>query len=85
MPNVQIPYNHLSRRMEGVSESATLKLNARVGELKAQGVDVVNLTAGEPDFAVPEAAKIKTSFRVWNSHFRSSRTSANNLSNSGAR
>lgn len=57
MPNVQTPFNHLSRRMEGVSESATLRLNARVGELKAQGVDVINLTAGEPDFSVPEAAK----------------------------
>jgi aspartate aminotransferase len=47
----------LSRRLEGVSESATLKLNATVQQMKAQGVDVVNLTAGEPDFWVPEAAK----------------------------
>lgn len=47
----------LSRRLDGVSESATLKLNALVNQMKAQGIDVVNLTAGEPDFAVPEAAK----------------------------
>ncbi len=47
----------LSRRLEGVSESATLKLNATVQQMKSQGVDVVNLTAGEPDFWVPEAAK----------------------------
>lgn len=47
----------LAKRLEGVSESATLKLNAMVQTMKAQGIDVVNLTAGEPDFNVPEAAK----------------------------
>lgn len=47
----------LSRRLDGVTESATLKLNATVQAMKAQGIDVVNLTAGEPDFWVPDAAK----------------------------
>jgi aspartate aminotransferase len=47
----------LSKRLQGVSESATLKLNAAVQAMKAQGIDVVNLTAGEPDFNVPDAAK----------------------------
>jgi aspartate aminotransferase len=47
----------LASRLDGVSESATLKLNALVQSMKAQGVDVVNLTAGEPDFEVPEAGK----------------------------
>jgi aspartate/methionine/tyrosine aminotransferase len=51
------PKSPLSRRLDGVSESATLKLNAAVQTLKQQGVDVVNLTAGEPDFHVPDAAK----------------------------
>ena len=46
-----------SRRLEGVSESATLKLNATVQQLKAQGVDIINLTAGEPDSPVPDLAK----------------------------
>ncbi|MCM2279529.1 MAG: pyridoxal phosphate-dependent aminotransferase [Oligoflexia bacterium] len=50
----------LSRRLEGVSESATLRLNAAVQAMKAQGIDVINLTAGEPDFNVPEAAKKAT-------------------------
>jgi aspartate aminotransferase len=49
--------NTIAHRLEGVSESATLKLNAMVQTMKAQGVDVVNLTAGEPDFFVPEEAK----------------------------
>src|SRR3954463_9444467 len=47
----------LARRLEGVSESATLKLNAMVQQMKAQGIDVVNLSAGEPDFPPLEAAK----------------------------
>jgi aspartate aminotransferase len=47
----------IANRLEGVSESATLKLNAMVQQMKAQGIDVVNLTAGEPDFFVPEEAK----------------------------
>lgn len=46
-----------SERMKGVSESATLKLNALANQLRAQGVDIVNLTAGEPDFAPSEEAK----------------------------
>jgi len=47
----------ISKRMEGVSESATLKLNSTVQAMKEKGVNVVNLTAGEPDFNVPEEAK----------------------------
>jgi aspartate aminotransferase len=47
----------LAKRLDGVSESATLKLNATVQMLKSKGVDVVNLTAGEPDFNVPDVAK----------------------------
>ena len=47
----------IAQRLHGVSESATLKLNAMVQSMKAQGIDVVNLTAGEPDFSVPEEVK----------------------------
>ncbi len=43
--------------MRGVSESATLRLNALVAEMKKQGQEIFNFTAGEPDFFVPEAAK----------------------------
>ncbi len=39
-----------SERMKLLSESTTLKLNARVQDLKKSGVAVLNLTAGEPDF-----------------------------------
>lgn len=47
----------IAKRMNGVSESATLKLNALVQEMKAQGKDIVNLTAGEPDFPPSETAR----------------------------
>ena len=47
----------IAKRLDGVSESATLKLNALVQAMRARGEDIVNLTAGEPDFAPPEEAK----------------------------
>jgi aspartate aminotransferase len=47
----------LATRLNGVSESATLRLNAMVQSLKAQGADIINLTAGEPDFSVREPIK----------------------------
>ena len=48
----------IAKRLDGVSESATLKLNALVQAMRARGEDIVNLTAGEPDFAPPEEAKL---------------------------
>jgi len=47
----------LAKRLDGVSESATLKLNATVQAMRAKGVPVANLTAGEPDFQVPSEAE----------------------------
>lgn len=51
----------LSKRVMAIGESETLAINARSTELKAQGIDVVNFAAGEPDFDTPlhikEAAK----------------------------
>jgi aspartate aminotransferase len=47
----------LAARVRSVSDSFTLKLNAQVQEMQKQGIDIANLTTGEPDFQVPEAAK----------------------------
>jgi aspartate aminotransferase len=47
----------LATRVRGVSDSLTLRLNSQVQEMQRAGVDVVNLSTGEPDFAVPDAAK----------------------------
>ena len=53
--------NYLSNRLMSLSESETLVMSQKSAELKAQGVDVINLSVGEPDFATPnhikEAAK----------------------------
>lgn len=47
----------LSNRVKNLQESATLKINALVNRLKADGKVIYNLTAGEPDFAPPQVAK----------------------------
>jgi aspartate aminotransferase len=47
----------LSKRILQIQESATMRMNALAQSLKSQGVDLINLTAGEPDFNVPELAK----------------------------
>lgn len=53
--------NDLSNRILSLSESETLVMSQKSAELKAQGIDVINLSVGEPDFATPnhikEAAK----------------------------
>ena len=47
----------ISERAERVSASATLALTAKAKQLKAKGVDVITLAAGEPDFDTPEHIK----------------------------
>ncbi len=43
-----------SRKMSSIKPSATLAMNAKVLELKAQGVPVTSLAVGEPNFPTPE-------------------------------
>jgi aspartate aminotransferase len=45
---------NLTDRIERVEPSATLAISALAGELEADGVDVVDLSVGEPDFDTPE-------------------------------
>jgi aspartate aminotransferase len=47
----------LSKRALSTSPSMTLGISARAKELRARGVNVVNLSAGEPDFDTPENIK----------------------------
>ena len=49
--------NDLSNRLMSLSESETLVMSQKSAELKAQGVDVINLSVGEPDFATPDYIK----------------------------
>lgn len=47
----------LARRVEAVTPSITLAIAAKAKELRAKGVDVISLSAGEPDFDTPEEIK----------------------------
>ena len=49
--------NKLSDRLNRLSASATLAMSQKSQELKAQGVDVINMSVGEPDFNTPDAIK----------------------------
>ena len=49
--------NQLSYRLNSLSPSATLAMSQKSAELKAQGVDVINLSVGEPDFNTPDHIK----------------------------
>ncbi|MCO4805174.1 pyridoxal phosphate-dependent aminotransferase [Salibacteraceae bacterium] len=47
----------LSDRIENLAESATIAMSQRSRDLKNKGVDVINLSLGEPDFNTPDFIK----------------------------
>lgn len=49
--------NKLSDRLNRLSQSQTLMMSQKSQELKAQGIDVINLSVGEPDFNTPDHIK----------------------------
>ncbi|RHP66922.1 pyridoxal phosphate-dependent aminotransferase [Bacteroides sp. OF04-15BH] len=49
--------NQLSDRLNRLSQSATLLMSQKSNELKAQGIDVINMSVGEPDFNTPDHIK----------------------------
>ena len=48
----------LSARLNRLAPSATLAMSQKSAELKAQGVDIINLSVGEPDFNTPDHIKV---------------------------
>ncbi len=44
----------LSRRVTSIAPSPTLALDAKANAMRAEGVDVINFTVGQPDFNTPE-------------------------------
>ena len=46
-------FPRISRRIDAIAESATLKVDAKAKALQAQGRPVISYAAGEPDFATP--------------------------------
>lgn len=47
----------LSQRIENITPSATLSLGAKAKAMKRAGLDVINLSVGEPDFQTPKHIK----------------------------
>ena len=47
----------LSDRLNRLAPSATLAMSQRSGEMKAQGINVINMSVGEPDFMTPDHVK----------------------------
>ena len=47
----------LSNRLNRLAPSATLAMSQKSGEMKAQGIDVINMSVGEPDFNTPDHIK----------------------------
>ena len=47
----------LSNRLQRLAPSATLAMSQKSAEMKAQGIDVINMSVGEPDFNTPDAIK----------------------------
>ena len=49
--------SQLSNRLQRLAPSATLAMSQKSSEMKAQGIDVINMSVGEPDFNTPEHIK----------------------------
>lgn len=49
--------NQISDRIMALQPSATLAMSQKSSQLKAQGIDVINLSVGEPDFPTPKHIK----------------------------
>ena len=56
-PKTAILMNQVSDRLAALAPSQTLAMSQKSNELKAQGVDVINLSVGEPDFNTPQHIK----------------------------
>ena len=47
----------LSNRLNRLAPSATLAMSQKSSEMKASGIDVINMSVGEPDFNTPDNIK----------------------------
>ena len=47
----------LSDRLNRLAPSATLAMSQKSNEMKAQGIDVINMSVGEPDYMTPDFIK----------------------------
>jgi aspartate aminotransferase len=54
---MQATVNPIAERISSISVSSTMKVSADAEKLRAEGVDVVDFGAGEPDFPTPDNIK----------------------------
>lgn len=47
----------ISKRVQNLSPSATLAMSQKSAEMRARGIDVINMSVGEPDFNTPDFIK----------------------------
>ena len=57
LKNAFLSMAQLSNRLQRLAPSATLAMSQKSSEMKAQGIDVINLSVGEPDFNTPDHIK----------------------------
>lgn len=60
----------LSSRLNRLAPSATLAMSQKSSEMKAQGIDVINLSVGEPDFNTPDHIKVAAKEAIDNNFSR---------------
>src|SRR3712207_3919332 len=60
----------LSSRLNRLAPSATLAMSQKSSEMKAQGIDVINLSVGEPDFNTPDHIKVAAKEAIDNNFYR---------------
>ena len=48
----------ISERLSPVKPSTTITISAKTAELKSNGIDIISLGVGEPDFDTPENIKL---------------------------
>ena len=53
MSSTVAPANQISQRISNLAESATLAMAAKAREYRSQGIEVIALSLGEPDFKTP--------------------------------
>jgi aspartate aminotransferase len=49
----------LTDRIQRITESPTIAVSSKASAMKASGIDVIDFSAGEPDFPTPENIKLK--------------------------
>jgi aspartate aminotransferase len=60
--------SQLSNRLNRLAPSATLAMSQKSNDMKAQGIDIINLSVGEPDFNTPDSIKEAAKMAVDNNY-----------------